>query len=139
MCKYGKLQGVLLWVNSDDLGNVGKIASRLEQEIRELGPKRVRVFMIYMNPDRKPRPELEALLSSWAADASLKHVAVTYVPSPTDEKSSVLYRINPDPRVKNTVFVYRKRRIVDKFVNLHADDDSLARLVRSVESAAASG
>ena len=66
MCKYGALQGVLLWVNTDDLENAGRIASRLEREIGERDPKRLRAFVIYMNPGGKSIPEVEALLTSLA-------------------------------------------------------------------------
>jgi protocatechuate 3,4-dioxygenase beta subunit len=132
MCKYGFLQGVLLWVNTDELEDAGRIASRLEREIRERDPKRLRAFVIYTNPGGKPIREVEDLLTSLARKASLQLVAVTYVPSPIDPKTSALYRINPDPRVRNTVFVYRKRRVVDKFVNLGADEASLQKLADSM-------
>ena len=132
MCKYGSLQGVLLWVNTDELEDAGRIAARLEREIRERDPKRLRAFVIYTNPGGKPIREVEDLLTSVAEKASLRQVAVTYVPSPTDPKTSALYRINPDRRVRNTVFVYRKRRVVDKFVNLEADEISLQKLADSM-------
>ena len=41
-----------------------------------------------------------------------------YVPSLTDKQTSYLYRINPNTR--NTLLIYNKRRVVDKFVNLSA-------------------
>ena len=132
MCKYGALQGVLLWVNSDDLEDAGRIASRLEREIRERDPKRLKAFVISMNPGGKPIREVEGLLTSLAEKASLRQVAVTYVPSPTDAKTSALYRINPDPGVRNTVFVYRQRRVVDKFVNLETDEAGLRKLADAI-------
>ncbi|MBI3450417.1 MAG: hypothetical protein HY049_16065 [Acidobacteria bacterium] len=136
MCKYGQLSGVLIWVNSDDLGAIAPIASRLERAIAERGGARVRAFVISMNPAARPAAEIESRLAAFAKGAALDQVAVAYVPGPADERTSGRWQINPDPRVVNTVFVYRRRVVVDKFVNLGSDAASLDRLVAALEKAA---
>jgi protocatechuate 3,4-dioxygenase, beta subunit len=137
MCKYGYQQGALIWVNTDDLNHVAKVATRLEREIHAKGPERIRAFVIYMNPYRQSPAEVEALLSSFAKEALLSRVAVAYVPSPTDKATSALYGINPAPSVKNTVIVYRNRKVFEKFINLTAAEMSMDQLVKSVERAEA--
>ena len=136
MCKYGFLTGALIWVNTEDLATVAPIAARLERAITEKGAAHVRAFVIYMNPTGAPAKEVESRLAAFAREAALSQVAVAYVPGPTDGKTSALYAINPDPRVKNTVLVYRKRRVRDKFINLGSDGASLERLMTSLEKVA---
>lgn len=138
MCKYGYLSGAMIWVNTEQLSGAARMASRLERELRGARGERVKAFVIYMNPGNKPKKEVEARLAAFAREAGLRRVAVAYVPSPTDADTSGLYRINPDPRVETTVFVYSKRRIFHKFVNLAADETGLDRLVKAVELAEAS-
>ena len=135
MCKYGHQAGVLVWVNTDELAGTAILSRRLEWEIRERGAQWIRAFIIYMNPEGRPISEVRALLTAFSERAALTQVAVTYVPSPTDEKSSRLYGINPDPSVKNTVIVYLNRTVFDKFVNLGVDEESLDRLMKSVDRA----
>ena len=133
MCKYGKGQGILAWVNTASLDEVATLTARLEKEMRDRGEGRLRAFVIYMNPDRLPRPEVEKRLADIASRVDVKKVALTWVPSPTDDATAALYDINPDPRVKNTMIVYRKRRVVGKFVNLPMTPAGLDQLVAAVE------
>ena len=42
------------------------------------------------------------------------------------------YKINLVPEVKNTVMLYRKRRVTHKFVNLRADEKGLAELKTAI-------
>jgi hypothetical protein len=43
--------------------------------------------------------------------------------------------MNLAPEVKNTVFVYRNKRVTAKFVNLKADEKGLAELTKAIEEA----
>ena len=95
----------MIWVNTDDLVNIAVMARRLEEEIAMKGPRRICAFIVYMNPNNESKSEVERRLRSFALNAGLSHVAVTYVPSPGDARTSGLYRINPSPEVRNTVIV----------------------------------
>ncbi len=135
MCKYGSQQGILIWVNTDDLVNVAAMAKRLEEEITLKGTRRIRAFIVYMNPNNEAKSEVERRLRFFALDAGLSQVAVTYVPSPGDTRTSGLYRINPSSDVRNTVIVYKSRKVFDKYVNFAATAEDLDRLIASVEKA----
>jgi protocatechuate 3,4-dioxygenase beta subunit len=76
---------------------------------------------------------VESKLASLARELGLRHVAVTYVPSPTDRETAALNRINP--RTRNTVIVYRQRRVFDKFVDFEPTEENLERLSASVDRA----
>jgi hypothetical protein len=57
----------------------------------------------------------------------LKNIALTFVPSPTDNETSRLYCLNP--RNKNTIFAYRKRVVMGRIENFDATDENLKKLV----------
>lgn len=134
MCKYGYIQGVLYWVNTDDnWEEVKKWAGFLDQESARRGDERFKAYLIYTNPNLKPLKEVEKQLTRLAQELSLKQIAVTYVPSPTDRATAALNKINP--KAKNTIIVYKKRTVFDKFVNFEPSEEDLRRLVASVDRA----
>lgn len=119
MCKYGiRSKGVMIWVNRD-LDKVGVIAQLLESEMQQKGMNEARTFIIYTNPERKSKAEVETLLSDFAQKNKLKNVALTYVPHVSDRTTAFLYRINP--LTDNTFVVYNKRVVKGSFVNLAAN------------------
>ena len=69
-----------------------------------------------------------------AAQEKLQNVALVYLPGPTDEAVKD-YEINTDAKVKNTVFVYKSRKVKAKFVNFVADKkgtDTLETAIKGV-------
>lgn len=135
MCKYGYQQGVMIWMNTDDWNNISTLTSALEKQIQKKGLKRIRVFLVYMNPDEKSKEEIEKLLTDFSKKNRLEKVAVTYIPTPTDPKTAGMYDINPDKKVKNTVIVYKSRGVFNKVINFTATDSTIEALVASVEKA----
>ena len=137
MCKYGRIQGVLYWVGADPGSDeVRRMAAFLDRESARRGEKRFKAYLIYTNPDRLPFPEVESKLAALGRALSVRHVAVTYVPSPKDPETAALNGINPMAR--NTVIVYSHRRVFDKFVNFEPTEGNLGRLSASVDRAARS-
>lgn len=136
MCKYGNKQGVMAWINTDDWKNIAKLAKALEAEIRKEGPDQIRAFLIYMNPSRLNKNELENRLQQFARENKLQQVAILYIPSPEDEKTAGLYRINPSKGIRNTLFIYKNRRVFDKYINFDASQMNLSLLFGSNSRAA---
>ena len=132
MCKYGKDQGVMIWVNDDDMQALGSIAKRLETEIAGRGLRKFRAFIMYMNPNQKPLSEVRKTFSEFAASQKLTYLAVTYIPSPNDADTAALFEINPDRKVRNTVLIYKKRKVVGKMINL--DPDQLSSLMSTCDN-----
>ncbi|MBL7850612.1 MAG: hypothetical protein JNN04_06905 [Cyclobacteriaceae bacterium] len=128
MCKYGSRQGVMIWVNHSDWDALEPIARRLESEIKTRGLRQFRAFIIYMNPAGLPLAQLLEESRKKADAWKLEKTALVCVPSPTDPESAGLFQINPDPRVKNTVMVYSRRKVAHKVINLNAGGlDDLVR------------
>lgn len=134
MCVYGNRQGVLFWLNSDsDWGNAKKLAKFLDEESERRGVAKFKSYLIYTNPLGKPTAEVEESLISFAKELNLKHIAVTYVPSPTDAKTTALNEINPS--LGNTLILYKRRKVFDKFVNFEPSEKNLRLLTGAVNRA----
>jgi hypothetical protein len=110
-------------------------AKTLEKEMISRGEKNLRVFLVYMNPFYKQNsPKGEEILGrkirTWCNETGLKHVAMLWIPSPVDPESCGLYKINPE--AKNTVFVYKKRRVTAKWVNIEYNNETLNSILNTL-------
>jgi len=137
MCKYGYGQGVMVWFNHANLDQLQNFAVRLESEMVHRGENKFRVFFVYMNPfynqgTQEGQVILGRKIRKWCDEQGLKHVAMLWVPSPFDAKTCGLYNINPD--AKNTVFVYKKRKVIGKWVNIEYDDETLKTILKKIDS-----
>ncbi len=134
MCKYGyRTAGVLAWFGEDDWEAMARLAVSLEREIDRRGSG-FKAFLVYTNPKKTPAAEVTRRLEAFARANGLRNVALLHVPSPSDLPSSFLYRINP--RSKNTVLVYRQRRVAHNFANwVPAQQPELARAIDAAATA----
>jgi protocatechuate 3,4-dioxygenase, beta subunit len=136
MCKYGYGQGIMVWFNHANLDHMKDFVLALENEMRSKGEKKLRVFFIYMNPFYKENPTdvetgiIARKLREWCEQQKLHKVAMTWIPSPVDEDTAGVYEINPE--AKNTVFVYKKRTVAAKWVNIEYDEVSLKEILKSL-------
>ncbi len=125
MCKYGFGEGIMIWFNHTNLEQMDAFTIRLENEMQKRGVKSFRVFLVYMHPDKKAAQQT---ISNWVDKLLLKNVAVLQVPSPADPGTSGLYEINTE--AKNTVFVYKKRKVAAKWVDIDYSNESLNRILQ---------
>jgi protocatechuate 3,4-dioxygenase, beta subunit len=121
VCKYGRYHGIVYFVgNNPAWVDIKKWLTFLEQESITRS-KQLKAYFVYGNDNKynplARRTELERL----GSELNLTNVALTFVPSFNDAESEVnLNKINPT--VNNTFVIYRHRSIVDKFVDLKAED-----------------
>jgi protocatechuate 3,4-dioxygenase beta subunit len=132
MCKYGFGQGIILWFKNTDLNELNTLAVSLEKEMEKRGEKSLRVFLIYINSENTisnatGQYVLQEQLKKWCKSQSLNRVALLWVPSPTDKESCALYKINP--KADNTVFVYKKRKVAAKWINVKYDQTFLKKML----------
>ncbi len=137
MCKYGYGQGIMVWFNHANLDQMSDFVQKLENEMEHRGEKNFRVFLVYMNPfhdqnDDKGEAILREKIKKWCTAHNLEKVAMVWIPSPVDEKTTGIYKINPD--AKNTVFVYKKRKVVAKRVNVEYNDEILKYILKKIDS-----
>lgn len=127
MCKYGaKTEGLMIWLN-DDLSNYESLLTYLEAQYLTKDAKKWKVFVVYMNPKKESIESLKAKLTAFSDKLRLKNVAFTFISSPTDEETAGVYAINP--KVSNTIFAYKKRVIVKKFINFDPKKENYSSLL----------
>lgn len=130
MCKYGYGEGIMIWINNPSVSAVSSFAVMLENEIQKRGLKNFRVFLVYMKPESEKEDATVKKLISWTSQMNIRNVAVTIVPSAIDEKTSGAYNINPSPNIANTVFIYKKRKVADKFINIDYSEGSFEKIMK---------
>jgi protocatechuate 3,4-dioxygenase, beta subunit len=137
MCKYGFGQGVMVWFNHANLDEMKDFITTFEREMNDRGVKKLRVFLVYMNPlykenDREGLRILQKKITGWCERQNLLQVAMVWIPSPVDKETAGLYKINP--KVKNTVLVYKKRRVVAKWVDMEYNNEAVKNILIKVDS-----
>jgi len=135
MCKYGYGQGIMVWFNHANLDHMTEFIKSLEIEMKNRGEKELRVFLVYMNPFYKNSTDTDyeiigRKLKLWCEKQQLERVAMTWIPSPVDEKTAGVYSINPE--AKNTIFVYKSRRVTAKWVNVEYDQETLKTILNTL-------
>lgn len=132
MCKYGLGQGIMLWTNSSDFNPLTNFAKKLDDKIKVMGEKKLRVFIVFTNPQKQSAYTIEKDLNNWLTPLHLEKVAVVYLPSVNDVKSNAAaYHVNPN--VTNTLFVYQKRKVIDKYINPELSDKTLNDIMQKLE------
>lgn len=123
ICKYGWYHGILYFVgNNPNWTDIKQWLIFLESESikRE---KHLKVYFIYGNENGYSKTIRQQELETLGKELHLKRVALTFVPSFSDAESEVnLNKINAN--VDNTLILYKRSRIVDKFTNLKPNKDN---------------
>lgn len=127
-CKYGALPAVQVWVNTDDEANVAAIAKSLSSEVKS-SKSDLKSFVIKLT-------HCDACVASTkdlAASTKLTNIGIAHLSSKDEAVKN--YKVNTDSSVKNTVFVYKDRKVVAKFVNLKGDKAGLGQLHAAIAKA----
>ena len=72
--------------------------------------------------------------NKFASSTKAKSVHIALMP--TDSNSVKSYKISLDPKVKNTILVYKEKKVVAKFVNLTASKKDQEKLKAAIAKAA---
>ena len=117
VCKYGRFHGIVYFVgNHPNWNHIKEWLSFLELESVNRN-QYLKVYFVYGNAKGYSKEERQKELENLGNELNIKHTALTFVPSFSDEESEVyLNKVNPE--VENTFIIYRYRAIIDKFVNL---------------------
>ncbi|RYZ28233.1 MAG: intradiol ring-cleavage dioxygenase [Chitinophagaceae bacterium] len=117
ICKYGWYHGILYFVgNNPNWDEIKKWLAFLEME-SEKREKYLKVYFVYGNEKGYSKIDRDTELARLGNELKLEKVALTFVPAFSDSQSEIdLNRINQE--VENTIVVYKRSRIVDKFINL---------------------
>ncbi|MFN3729288.1 MAG: hypothetical protein ACK4XJ_06205 [Fimbriimonadaceae bacterium] len=133
-CKYGDRPQIQVWVNGDSLDNVKKIAGDLNKQVQANKAADLKAFVIFVVEPSK-MADMQKKIADVATQTGYNDIAMAVLPS--DNPAVKAYKMNLDATVKNTVFVYRNKKVEAKFVNLVADAKGIEALNASVKKVAA--
>lgn len=132
ICKYGWYHGILYCVGKNPNWNEIKqwlTFLEIESKKRE---KHLKVYFIYGNEVAYNKIERERELAKLGEELKLEKVALTFVPSFSDSESEIdLNEINPT--AENTFILYKRSRVVDKFINLRPNQDNFNLLNKRLD------
>jgi len=123
ICKYGWYHGILYFVgNNPNWDEIKKWLAFLEME-SEKREKYLKVYFVYANEKGYSKLDRDTELAKLGNELKLEKIALTFVPTFSDNQSEIdLNKINQE--VENTIIVYKRSRIVDKFINLKPTQDN---------------
>ena len=127
-CTYGAQPQVLVWVNADKGQNVRDLAKLLNDATEVKKDSNLRAFVIYLTDDLHAPALREQLPKMAERVGSSIHIAYMN----RSNEAIAKYKINTSAEVKNTVIVYKNKKVTDKFVNLAADEKGKAALTQAV-------
>jgi len=125
MCSYGFGQGVLMFWNNRDLTQMWALLKKLDNKIADNNWDNLRVFAIYVNIDNANLNVVEQRLTDGAMQHQIQRCGVAFIPTLRESEDIKAYKLDNSQEIKNTIFIYRKRKVVDKFVNYDSDDVKL--------------
>jgi protocatechuate 3,4-dioxygenase beta subunit len=127
VCKYGYYHGILYFVGNNPNWNEIKSWLRYLEQESVKRKKYLKAYFVYGNGRSYSQASRRKELEQIGKELDIKNVALTFVPSFSDKKTNVnLSKINPD--VENTFILYRRRNIIDKYIDLKPTSENFKLL-----------
>lgn len=131
VCKYGWYQGILYFVgNHPDWNEIKSWLKFLEAE-SEIRKEYLKVYFVYGN-EKEKSSRAAGRLSELGNSLNLKNLALTIVPSFSD-KTSEIYLNHINPEAGNTIIIYKRSRIIGKFVNLSPEPENFLAVTTTLD------
>jgi len=132
ICKYGWYHGILYCVgNKPNWDEIKPWLTFLENESKKR-EKYLKVYFVYGNEKDYNKNDSENNLAKLGRELKLEKVALTFVPSFSDSESEIdLNKFNST--VENTFIIYKRSRVVDKFINLKPNQDNFNLLSKRLD------
>ncbi len=132
VCKYGWYHGILYFVGNNRSWDEIKLwLTFLENESKKR-EKYLKVYFVYGNEEGYSKSARENELAKIGRELNLEKVAMTFVPSFSDRESEIeLNEINP--KAENTFILYKRSRVIGKFVNMKPNHESFSLMSRRLD------
>ncbi|MFT4831574.1 MAG: protocatechuate 3,4-dioxygenase beta subunit [Psychroserpens sp.] len=133
VCKYGRYHGIVYFVgNNPNWQEIKKWLTYLEQESRNRS-KYLKTYFVYGNNNGYSKDKRMAELELVGKELNLEHLALTFVPSFSDNGSEI--NLNKlDPKAENTFIIYKYRTIIDKYVDLEPTTENFFKLSETLDA-----
>lgn len=126
-CKYGARPAVQVWNNGDTAKNLNAIAKVVSEEVAD-SKADLKGFVV--NLTMCTGCEDKAKGASATAPSNIGYTILK-----NTDGAIKNYKVNIAAEMKNTVFVYKNKKVVAKFVNLEANEQGIAGLRAAISKA----
>lgn len=132
ICKYGWYHGILYFVgNNPNWYDIRQWLTFLERESKKR-EQYLKVYFVYGNEKAYNETDRNSELAKVGMDLNLEKVALTFVPSFSDSETEIdLNKVNS--QAENTFIIYKRSRVVDKFINLKPNQDNFTLLSKRLD------
>jgi protocatechuate 3,4-dioxygenase beta subunit len=135
ICKYGWFHGILYFVgNNPNWEEIKDWLVFLDGECLKR-ENYLNVYFIYGNESNYNKESRISNLENLGTTLGLQKVALTFVPSFSDEISEV-YLNKIDQNVENTFLIYKRSNIIDKYVNLKPNQKNFNKIINRLDKSA---
>lgn len=131
VCKYGNTPAIQVWIPFDKINTMKSIIKLLDKKVKE-NPANLKAFIITVVSKEK-LGQATTQLKSLNIELRASSVALTTL-QPNDPGVEA-NQINLAPKIKNTVFVYKNRKVTAKWVDFSSSSESLKALEKAITSA----
>ncbi len=127
-CTYGNRPAVQMWFSpGEDTKSIEAFAKVLNSWVEEKKGADLKGFLINLTDCDKCVDKVKVM----AKDTPYQKIAIATLAS--NDGAVKDYKVNTDKTIKNTVFVYKNKKVVAKFVNLKADKEGLMALKKAID------
>ncbi len=126
-CKYGARPAVQAWVHPSEKADVvAALAKTLSANVNAHKAADLKGFMIMLTMCQA----CEGKASKFAEGSKIENLGIATLG--VDNAALKAYKVNPSSDVKNTVIVYKDKKVAAKFVNLTDSKEDLAKLEAAI-------
>lgn len=130
-CKYGARPAVQAWISpSESHDTVAAIAKTLSANIKAHKDADLKGFMIMLTMCSA----CEGKANKFAESAKIENLGIATLS--TTDGAVKNYKVSTEKDVKNTVIVYKDKKVSAKFVNLTNSKEDLAKLEAAIQKVA---
>jgi hypothetical protein len=128
-CTYGNRPAVQVWFHEEEQATAEGILLAMHEAVNKHKAKEFKAFGIFV-------AECEGCLAKVKnITDKMKYQDVGVATVLHENPAIEAYKINVEPTVKNTVLVYKDKKVVAKLVNIKADKEGIANLNAVIEKA----
>ncbi len=128
-CTYGDRPQVMVWVNHEDEANIVAFQKMLGKEVAEHQKQELKAFVVNLTNCEGCVTKMDSWTKAWSPNVGLAHIS-------SGDPAVEAWKVNISTKVKNTVLVYKNRKVVANFVNLVPNAAGAAKLEAAIHKAA---
>lgn len=132
ICKYGWYNGVIYFVGNNPKWNEIKAWLNFLENESVKRAEYLKVYFVYGNETNFSHQIRIQELQKIGKELKLEKVALTFVSS-LDDKPSEVYLNEINPEVENTFIIYRRVKVIDKYINLKPTKENFALIAESLD------